>query len=192
MNKQWERLKVRFATWLSAISIVICVITVMLWPLSYMSGVQLSIRNGAGVRYALLTVPGQIGLAVVHGEPPASPSLDGCAKSFGAGVLPSSNTRDKLRWFWQRPAHSTVGFGTDQGSDTVYFGEVNASFKCDYMTHFAPTWAVSLLTLIIPVMWYRARQRRQFRIDNDLCMYCGSDMSSSPYRCPKCGKEQPW
>src|SRR5882757_3841099 len=138
MNKQWERFKLRTTAWLSTISIVICAITIILWPLSYASGVQLSMRNGKGTRYALLTVPGQIGLSVVTGEPPAWVSLDGCAKSFGSSSSPTPNTRDKLRWFWQRPADSKLGFGSDHGSATVDFGEVNAAFPCEYMARFVP------------------------------------------------------
>jgi len=192
MNKPWERFKVRAATTFSIASILICAITIILWPLSYASGLQLSIRNGAGTRYALITVPGRIGVAVVHGEARAWVSIDGCTKSFGSEASPLPNTQDKLRWFWRLPANTKYGFASDQGAGTVYFGEVNDSFKCDYASRFIPIWLVSIFTFIGPVLWYQARRRRQYRIDNDLCTYCGADMSASPYRCPKCGKEQPW
>ncbi len=192
MNKQWERAKIRIATVLSAVSIAICAISIILLPLSFVSGVQLSLRNGAGVRYALLTVPGRIGLSIVHGEPRALVSLDGCTKSFGSDADPLPNTQDKLRWFWRVPASGKVGFTSDKGTGTVYFGEVNDSFKCDYASHFVPTWLLSIITFIGPILWYRARRLRQHRVEHDLCTYCGADMSASPYRCPKCGKERPW
>ena len=192
MNKQFEKFRHRVATWLSVISILICAITVILWPLSYASGVQLSIRNGAGTRYALLTTPGQIGLAVVRGEPRASVSIDGGTKPLGANASLVSNTRDKLRWFWRRPVDSKFGFAADQGGEKVYFGEVNDWMVCSFTAHFMPTWLLSILTFIGPILWYKARQRRQYRLENDLCVYCGADMTTSPYRCPGCGKEQIW
>ncbi len=192
MNKQLERVRHRIATWLSVISILICAITVILWPLSYATGVQLSVRNGAGTRYALLTTPGQVGLAVVKGEPPALVSVDGCTKELGADASSLLNTHDKLRWFWRQPTNGAMGFASDSGSDKVDFGEVNHSFVCSYSSHFMPIWLVSILTFIGPIMWYKARQRRQYRLENDLCVYCGADMTASPYRCPGCGKEQIW
>lgn len=192
MNKQFERYKLRLLAWLSVISILICITTVILWPLSYATGVQLSVRNGAGTRYAILTTPGQIGLAVVRGEPPAWISMDGGAKPLGSAGSTLTNTNDKLRWFWRPPPQGTLGFAADQGSGTIYFGEVNASVKCDYSSHFMPIWLVSILTAVGPILWYKARQRRQYRLENDLCIYCGSDMSTSPYRCPGCGKEPQW
>lgn len=192
MNRQWERLKIRIATYLSAVSIVICATSIILWPLSYVTGVQLSIRNGAGVRYALLTVPGRIGLTVVRGEPRAWVSLDGGAKSFGSDTNPLPNTQDKLRWFWRPPTSGKLGFATDNGEGTIFFGEVNDSFTCSYASHFMPTWLLTIITFIGPILWWRARRLRQYRADNDLCTYCGTDMSASPYRCPKCGKERPW
>jgi hypothetical protein len=192
MNKSVERLKRQIATGLSVVSIVLCALTAILWPLSYATGVQLSVRNGAGTRYAIITVPGSIGWAVVRGEARALPSLDGGAKAFGSDAAPLSSGKDKIRWFWQKPPHSTFGFGSDSGSETVYFGEVNDSFKCTYSANFMPIWLLTILTFIGPILWYQARRRRQYRMENDLCLYCGADMSASPYRCPKCGKEQPW
>ncbi len=192
MNRKWERTKIRIATSLSAASIAICAISIILWPLSYVTCVQLSIRNGAGARYALLTIPGRVGLTVIRGEPPALVSLDACTKSFGSDTNPLPNTQDKLRWFWQLPSASKLGFATDQGKGTVYFGEVNDSFKCSYSSHFMPTWLLSIITFIGPILWWRARRIRQYRADHDLCTYCGTDMATSPYRCPKCGKERPW
>ena len=192
MNKQWERRKLKiFSTW-AAVSIALCALTIIVWPLSYVTGLQLSMRNGAGARYAIVTAPGRIGLAVVHGEVRALFSLDFCTKSFGSAADPLPNTKDKLRWFWRVPTPGKMGFASDQGSDVIYFGEVNDSFKCDYVSHFMPIWLLTIITFIGPMAWYKARRTRQFRVDNDLCTYCGSDMSASPYRCPKCGKERPW
>jgi hypothetical protein len=192
MNKRWEKIKIRICTWLSVLSVTICVITIILWPLSYATGVQASVRNGAGTRYALITVPGAIGWAVVRGEARAWPSFDGCARHFGAAASTIANTNDKLRWFWRAPAASHAGFASDAGSGMIYFGEVNDSFACQYTAHFMPIWLLSLLAFIGPAMWYKSRQRRQYRIDNDLCIFCGTDMTASPYRCPACGKEKQW
>src|SRR4051812_3816968 len=100
MNKQFERVRLRILAILAVLSITLCVISTILWPISYATGVQLSIRNGAGVRYALVTTPGELGVIVVRGEPVGSPELNGCAKNFGATTASAS---DPLRWFWTRP-----------------------------------------------------------------------------------------
>jgi hypothetical protein len=188
MNKQFERIRLRILATLAILSITLCVVSTLLWPISYATGVQLSVRNGAGTRYAVATVPGSIGLIVVRGEPRGSVSLNGCAKGFGA--TPASAT-DPLRWFWTRP-DTRFGFGTSEGAATLRYEEINNPMTASYKGWFMPIWLFALLTFIGPTWWYLARRRREYRLENGLCMYCGTDMTASPYRCPACGKEPPW
>ena len=188
MNKQFERVKLRILATLAVISITICVIATILWPISYGTGVQLSVRNGAGVRYALVTTPGVVGVIVVKGEPRNAISLNGCTKGFGG--TPASAT-DPLRWFWILP-ETKFGFGSSQGSTTITYEEIKNPMSPSYVGKFMPIWLLALLTFIGPTWWYLARRRRENRLEQGLCMFCGSDMSASPYRCPTCGKEPPW
>lgn len=192
MSKPWERLVHRIATALAAISISLCAIAVILWPLSYATGVQLSVRNGAGTRYALLTVPSQFGLVTVTGEARAQATISGATQSFGSSNTLISGSHDMVHWFWEKPSTNSFWFGSGTGNAIVNFPEANASFKTTYKATYIPIWLVVLITFAGPMLWYRARLRRQYRIENDLCVYCGSDMSSSPYHCPSCGKEQQW
>ncbi len=188
MNKQLERIRLRIMATLCVISLSICVITFVLWPLSYVTGVQLSMRNGVGRRYTLLTTPGQIGFALVQGEPRGLPELNGCARSFRTEP---AIARDPLRWFWTRPTN-TAGFGESSGQTTIYFESISNNQKVKFEADFVPIWLVSLLAFVGPTGWYMARRRREKRLDNGQCIYCGTDMSASPYRCPACGKEPPW
>jgi hypothetical protein len=188
MNKEFERIKLRIAATLAIVSIVLCVIGTILWPLSYASGVQLAIRNGKGIRYAFATTPGSIGLIVVKGEPRDSVMLKINSRSFGAA---STTATDPDRWYWTVPA-TKVGFGSNSGSATITYTEVNAAMAVAAAGNFMPIWLFAILTFIGPTWWYLARRRREYRLDNGLCMFCGTDMSASPYRCPACGKEPPW
>lgn len=189
MNKHLERVKLRILATLAIVSITLCLITVFLWPLSYVTGVQLSIRNGAGTRYALLTTPGQLGVVTVRGEPPDKIELLNIrSRSFNADTAVAN---DPQRWFWVRPS-SKIGFGTSQGESSIYFQEIKRDMTCAYAGYFMPTWLFALIAFAGPTWWYFARRRREYRLETGLCMYCGSDMSASPYRCPDCGKEPPW
>jgi len=191
MSKPFERLVHRIATILAVVSMALSVIAVILLLLSYATGVQVSLRNGAGTRYALVTVPGQFGLVTIKGEARALPGVNGATQSFGS-TAPLSATHDMLHWFWQPPISSKFGFGSSDGTAMVEFPEVNSTFKTTYHGSFIPIWLIILITFTGPMLWYKARLRRSYRIENDLCVYCGSDMSTSPYRCPRCGKEQQW
>jgi hypothetical protein len=191
MSKPLQHFFRRVAAILAGISIVICGIFLILWPISYMTGVQFSLRNGAGVRYALLTTPGKVGWAHIRGEPRAEPDLNLCSKHFG-GDAAVSGGGDPLRWFWQPPVHTAFGFGSIGGTAPIWFEEVKKSFLCDYWIDFAPIWLVPVITFLGPMSWWLRRKRREFRQDHGLCVYCGGDMSASPYRCPSCGKEPAW
>src|SRR5690349_4045809 len=107
MNKQFERVRLRILATLAVLSITLCAVATVLWPISYATGVQLSVRNGKGVRYALVTVPGSLGLVVTTGEPPDRVSFDAGTKSFGT---PTSTPTDPIRWYWNRP-DTKLGFG---------------------------------------------------------------------------------
>lgn len=188
MNKQLERIRLRILAALSIVSISVCVITFFLWPLSYATGVQVSLRNGAGTRYAILTTPGQIGWVRVVGEPRNEVELLTVrSRSFSATEAVAT---DPFRWFWTPP--QSYWFGSTEGATTINYQEVKAPMAVQMNGGFMPIWLVSLLTFAGPTWWYLARRRREYRLDHGLCMYCGTDMSASPYRCPACGKEQPW
>lgn len=188
MTKQFERIRLRILATLAILSISLCLIATILWPISYRTGVQLSVRNGAGARYAVVTTPGEMGLVVVWGEPRNAIALNGLTHSFG---VPSAASTDPLRWFWVDP-ETRFGFGRSEGEATIMYQEIKNASQVSAKGWHVPIWLVSLVTFAGPTWWYFARRRREYRLDNGLCMYCGTDMSASPYRCPACGKEPPW
>lgn len=188
MNKQFERVRLRILATLAILSIVLCLIATILWPISYASGVQVSVRNGAGGRYALVTTPGSMGLIVVSGEPRDAVAFNALTKSFNAAT---TSATDPLQWYWTRP-NTKFGFGKSQHDATITYPEIKNTVKVKSKGWHVPIWLLALLTFIGPTWWYLARRRREYRLENGLCMYCGTDMSASPYRCPACGKEPPW
>jgi hypothetical protein len=53
-----------------------------------------------------------------------------------------------------------------------------------------PYWSLTLLTAILPAIWFRAAWRRRVRRRRDaggLCPACGYDLRATPGRCPECG-----
>jgi hypothetical protein len=188
MNKHFERVRLRILATLAILSISLCLIATILWPISYASGVQLSVRNGKGGRYALVTTPGSMGLIVADGEPRDAVSLNGLTRSFGGTA---ASATDPLRWYWTVPS-TRFGFGTSESSATIMYEEIKATSKVSAKGWYVPTWLIALLAFLGPTWWYLARRRREYRLENGLCMFCGTDMSASPYRCPSCGKEPPW
>jgi hypothetical protein len=188
MNKEFERLKLKIAATLAIVSISLCVIATILWPISYASGVQVAIRNGKGMRFSFATTPGSIGLIVVKGEPRDNVTVWMNSRSFGGATTTAT---DPNRWYWTRP-ETKAGFGANSGPATINYDEVNNAMAVSYVGKYMPLWLFAILTFIGPTWWYLARRRREYRLEHGLCMFCGADMSASPYRCPACGKEPPW
>ena len=53
----------------------------------------------------------------------------------------------------------------------------------------APYWAIMIMTAILPLFWFRARQRNKLRcaVRFGFCLTCGYDLRATPDRCPECG-----
>jgi hypothetical protein len=50
-----------------------------------------------------------------------------------------------------------------------------------------PCWLVVLLTCLLPGCWLLERTREATRRQSGLCTACGYDLRASPGRCPECG-----
>jgi hypothetical protein len=50
-----------------------------------------------------------------------------------------------------------------------------------------PIWFLMLLTLPLPLLWFRRFRRRRHRLRHGLCLSCGYDLQESSEKCPECG-----
>jgi hypothetical protein len=51
----------------------------------------------------------------------------------------------------------------------------------------APYWFVVLLAAFMPVRWFGRWRRGRYRLAHNLCSDCGYDLRTMPDRCPECG-----
>lgn len=146
---------------LTALSLILCVATVLLWLRSYsphpppkMYGDHRFYDRGFGASY-------RGALTLVHYNPE-----HGRDRPF-----------DELSWRlhdfelsrWQG------GNGWNSGWQYTSVG--------------APCWAVCLVTAILPILWVYRRRKQPFR--PGLCPTCGYDLRATPDRCPECGTIRP-
>ena len=54
-----------------------------------------------------------------------------------------------------------------------------------------PDWAVILLTMVFPTVWFVKQRRERRRNRVGLCIRCGYDLRASKERCPECGTPIP-
>ena len=161
----------RTFTALSVLSLLLCVATLTLWPLSY--------TRFDGVYYtsdtlwcAVENVPACVQLLT---NPVSLPK--GGIPTFEHISSSSRNPRTPSVWeqFWP-VARRFYGFG---------YLEIER-LRCVSVPH----WSLALLFAILPALHLRAfiRSRRRHRIGH--CPRCGYDLRATPERCPECGTER--
>jgi hypothetical protein len=157
----------RLFTIVSALSLLLCVVTVVFWVRSYWSCdiVQRQDIN-AGPRGQGLILP-----------------VDYLESNFGRirllGIRPSFPEHELK---WQYEALSSLG-GVEAGR--TYFG-----YKFDkrsWVVRF-PHALPAALFAIAPACWFFSPHRRRARrLKLGLCPTCGYDLRATPDRCPECG-----
>jgi hypothetical protein len=173
----------RLFTVCSAVSLLLCVATVVLWVRSYWVG-EAMYREGPSYRLAVLSSKGQC--SAFRTTYPASAANGPARWRYSNRGMWAEVTR-RPGWYRADPAVRCYGpvagfglFDKPAGPTSVGAGTREVFF---------PYWFLVLLTAAGPAAWcYQARRRRRLRSPLlSLCPACGYDLRATPGRCPECG-----
>ena len=150
----------RLFTILSAVSLLLCVATMVLWIL----GTWVVLRWGycgatEGHMLVVWSAPGNI--EVVYYTKLTNRSSTG---------FHAERTYPALHFGW--------GFAMHVPHDPI-------DIRPLYFV--IPDWFIGSITAVLPFLWYRRYRRRLLAERKGHCPKCGDDLRASPERCPECG-----
>jgi hypothetical protein len=171
-----KRFRQRLFNGITALSLLICAVTVTSWILSFFVAPSIEWDNSSGTRVWVFDC--------VLGEMRVCRNVNDSVWNFAPG-------HTSFSFNWMRPrsldqnAHffgrfsqykfRFLGFG-------VYSIEVpNSGHHFNYF--FWPCWATVLFTFPLPVLWVIRRPR----FSEGHCPICGYDLRATPNQCPECG-----
>lgn len=161
---------------LTALSLLLCVATVVLWSAAGPETRQASATVGRHTRYRATTHDGAVEFRR---------SAFSWEASRGSEIVYGAGMTDK--WHWpRRRAMGFVVYGY-----TEHFAERSgAPHSMDVTVVFLPYWLLAAVTAAPPAWWAWgsiARRARARRARVGLCRTCGYDLRATPDRCPECG-----
>jgi hypothetical protein len=165
---------------LAAVSLLLCVTTVLLWVRSYWVGemfrIGLSRDEPPGIHFWRLKIfTGRGGVQLWLGDGivgNGNPTMLGDLRHF---EMPLRYPYDA---YLQPPPPSFAGMQFFRNPPA--FGERYVG-----MTAPLPVWCV--LFLVLPIAAARQHRRRRHARRIGLCSHCGYDLRATPDRCPECG-----
>jgi hypothetical protein len=161
----------RLFTICSAISLLLCCATVVIWVCSYWRGCAIGLYDtqaAAGPRLSYY-----------------ARSYWGCIELNRYSTPHASRSGTPLRGFravaWESPGKSYQGVFQ---LNTVAGAPASTIVQLRF-----PNWLAAILFAIAPTYWLLVgpRRRRAKRRKLGLCLHCGYDLRATPDRCPECG-----
>lgn len=168
-RRPWLR---RLFTIASAISLLLCLATLVLWTRSYSSEDALKFR-----RWQVSSLRGAIAFCWGDGLN-VEPAFETKAVTSFRGII------------GQLIDLSDIGYMKDH-SFIYGCGFAVATFNRNTVYHIfaCPLWIPAILFAIAPTYWFFAPHRRRVkRAKLGLCPTCGYDLRATPDRCPECGE----
>jgi hypothetical protein len=162
-------------TALSALSLLVCVVTLALWMRSYWVNDSFDWGRPT-VRHSIGSNRGNIwwDRIDITKSPQASFS-----RGTGYDRHPAGAFNDTFPPTW-----SFAGFAWRH----AVFSLTPGSGAVDTRNLRVPDWSIALAMLVLPGLWLMTRRLRNRRADG-LCRRCGYDLRATPGRCPECGTE---
>jgi hypothetical protein len=192
-----RRLARHLFTFLSAVSLLLCMAVCVLWVRSYAAKEWLTYQktepsNRLWWKFTLVSCPGQ--LYIGFGR--VDFNGDGLAERYQ-----DSTRNPEGFWYLRQPPESQwgqfpQGFKPTRADEVL--GRLGFQFilsdvhrwpagALSFRRAFIPYWFVTMMTVVLPFMWWRRRHRRPIRVRGHRCVNCGYDLRATPDRCPECG-----
>jgi hypothetical protein len=200
-----KRLFHHFFTFLSAVSLLLCVAVCVLWARNYfgwrVEGVNFEPRTRAGdtkkFHYALVVNP--FGIAFMQSShAPLSPHI--LLEAQPAVVIDPTEysfAPSPAKWdVFSRTATSATlatlseyyrGRGADGILGVYWLATMEPNSGNAAQEVFLPHWLLALASGALPALWGTRRWRKRAKTRAGLCAVCGYDLRASPQRCPECG-----
>jgi hypothetical protein len=177
-----SRVKRRVFTTLAAISLLLCVATVVMWVRSYFRMEGMNVGNFRGI-VSLAYNYGRLQLNITSTG--YSPAEINCFSNRISGCWPTPTTRAEHLGF----VHRMIS----EDRPELQLDTVTASglvLRRKMVTHicFLPLWPLVLALFIASALFSRYSHRTRVR---GICGACGYDLRATPDRCPECGAVPP-
>jgi hypothetical protein len=160
----------------AAVSLLLCVATMVLWVRSYWRP-DLLLRDRRDLdgsrRFGVRSSFGELDGEVFRSADPPSP---------GWLYFPSPNP-------WDQPLSVSRNRRPELRSASLFGFGYGFSNLHPFHAIWVPHWFLALLFAVLPAVRLRPiiRRRRQYRAG--LCHHCGYDLRATPDRCPECGAQ---
>jgi 4-amino-4-deoxy-L-arabinose transferase-like glycosyltransferase len=179
------RMRRRLFTLVSALSLVLCVATCVLWARS-VGHVEYVFWSSPGHMAEMKNPDGVLGLILTR-DSLLYPIWSSASGPYGwAFERPPMANRDRSSLSTE--SFNRWGFGfhwvkTRLGGAWRFGGR-------RLLILYLPFWVPVLLTAIMPACWATKAFRHSRRKHFGLCPTCGYDLRATPDRCPECGMER--
>lgn len=192
----------------SAISLLCCAATIVIWLRSSKVGDTITYAPPSGAWYSFGTAPGHLTAGVVRGWPPVSPDYQidgfpprrgwtwfavrwGISQTFSPASQPRSGqtTLTTISFVpkWIPPERGMLGIRWEARTYPVgppVFTQSSNASTARLAIHLS---LILFATALLPAAWLAARLRARRRRQRGHCLACGYDLRASKDRCPECG-----
>jgi hypothetical protein len=194
-------MKRRLLNLLTTLSLVLCLATAVLWPMSYWSYARFDGYQWASVRDRR---QGTTMFRSSH-ETLATVAAGGAQFRTASYQAPERSVVEERTWYQSGRRLSGGGYPLSPSPGPGKIASVTAlGFElivCDYrgpaptgasviQNEFSvtlPLWFLVAAFATPPVLWARARRRRRLEAEAGKCPACGYDLRATPGCCPECG-----
>jgi hypothetical protein len=156
----------------TAVSLLLCLASVVLWMRSYCVGEQISWCIGSN-SWFVTSGHGEVMVVVAHGD-----AMSTRGRRWDHIIRPPF------------PALPVTGFNLQPRFLGFLSGKGNVTPEIPFDAVSVPWWPSTVVTGLLVIFLIRQsliRRRKNLRKRQGLCARCGYDLRTTPDRCPECG-----